>query len=132
MKFTKTLVFLALFGSALMAADDTLAVNMSHSENGLSNIQKGFLYNSEPMIRNGIKEIRSANEMFASLDETVKYLPKDKQHMKNVAFNAAKRINSAVDEMEIYLAQKEMGKAHHAYSDIVNACTACHAIVRGW
>lgn len=133
MKIVKTLILAGLFSAGLMASDTTvLMATMAKSESGLLNIQKGFLYNSEPMIRNGIKEVRSANKLFTNLDETAKYLPKDKQHMKNVAYNASKRISSAVDEMEIYLATKEMGKAQHAYSDIVNACSACHAVVRGW
>lgn len=127
----KTLTLLAFLGGALFASD-TLAINMAKSENGLSNIQKGFLYNSMALVRNGGKEVREANVMFHTVAETTKYLPKDKQHMKNIAFNAANRINSAVDEMEIHLAHNEMGKAQHAYSDIISACASCHAVVRGW
>ncbi len=127
----KALTLVAFLGGALFASD-TLAINMAKSENGLSNIQKGFLYNSMALVRNGGKEVREANEMFHNMEETVKYLPKDKQHMKNIAFNAANRINSAVDEMEIHLAHNEMGKAQNAYSDIISACASCHAVVRGW
>ncbi|MEA1918700.1 MAG: hypothetical protein U9N52_02580 [Campylobacterota bacterium] len=127
----KILTLTALLGGALFATD-TLAINMAKSENGLNNIQKGFLYNSMPLVRNGVKEVREANKMFHNTEETQKYLPKDKQHMKNIAFNAATRINSAADEMEIYLAEKEMGKAQQAYSHIISACSSCHAVVRGW
>ncbi len=127
----KTLAITLLLGGSLFASD-VLAVNMAKSENGLNNIQKGFLYNNMALVRNGIKEVRSANEMFHNMDEIKKYLPKDKQHMGNIAFNASKRINNAVDEMEIYLATNEMNKAQHTYSDIINACSACHAVVRGW
>jgi cytochrome c553 len=131
MKMIKTLALTALLGCSVMASD-TLTVKMADSENGLTNIQKGFLYNSMPMVRNGIKEVRKANDIFTNVDETKKYLPKEKQHMKNVAYNAAKRINDAADEMEIHLAHNEMGKAQEAYSRIVTACSACHAVVRGW
>lgn len=127
----KSLLIASMFAGSLFAAE-ALTVNMAKSENGLNNIQKGFLYNAMPLVRNGIQEVREANMMFSSVEETKKYLPKEKQHLGNIAYNAAKRINSAADEMEIYLATNEMGKAQHTYSDIINACSACHAVVRGW
>jgi hypothetical protein len=131
MKMIKRLTLTALLSCAVFAGD-TITVNMAKSENGLNNIQKGFLYNSLPLIHNGIKEVRNANAIFHNIEATEGYLPKDKSHMKNIAYNAVARINNAADEMEIYLAQKEMGKAQHAYSDIISACSSCHAVVRGW
>lgn len=127
----KSLIMASMLAGSLCAAE-ALTVNMAKSENGLNNIQKGFLYNSMPLVRNGIQEVREANVMFSSIEDTKKYLPKEKQHLGNIAYNAAKRINSAADELEIYLATNEMGKAQHTYSDIINACSACHAVVRGW
>jgi len=70
--------------------------------------------------------------MHFNADATKKYLPKDKQHMSNIAFNAAKRIDSASADLLKALDKKEYSKAHQSYSEIVTACTACHAVVRGW
>lgn len=131
MKMVKILALSALL-SVGAAADDTLALNMSQMENGLSNVQKGFLYNAPVLIKGGVSEIHKANALFHNVDATKKYLPKDKQHMSNIAFNAAKRIDSATAEMLMALDKKEYSKAHKSYSDIVTACTACHAVVRGW
>jgi len=131
MKIMKILALCTLIGSGAMA-DDTLATNMSQMENGLSNIQKGFLYNAPAMIKNGVGEIHKANALFHDMDATKKYLPKDKQHMNNIAFNASKRIDSASAELLNNLEKKQFSKAHAAYSEIMNACTACHAVVRGW
>ena len=52
--------------------------------------------------------------------------------MGNIAFNAAKRIDSASNDLLKALDKKQFSKAHQSYSEIVNACTACHAVVRGW
>ncbi|HZF70999.1 hypothetical protein [Sulfuricurvum sp.] len=131
MKMIKILALSALITSGAMA-DDTLALNMSQMENGLSNVQKGFLYNSPALIKGGVSEIQKADALFHDVDATKKYLPKDKQHMSNIAFNAAKRIDSASNDLIKALDKKEYSKAHKSYSEIVDACTACHAVVRGW
>ncbi|MFH0710627.1 MAG: hypothetical protein V2A75_10500 [Pseudomonadota bacterium] len=131
MKIVKILALSALL-SAGLAADETMILNMSQMENGLSNIQKGFLYNAPNLIQGGVSEIQKANALFHNVDASKKYLPKDKQHMSNIAFNASKRIDSASSDLLKALTKKEYSKAHQSYSEIVNACTACHAVVRGW
>ncbi|MBV5321519.1 MAG: hypothetical protein JZU62_07525 [Sulfuricurvum sp.] len=131
MKMVKILALSALLSVGVMA-DDTLVKNMSQMESGLSSVQKGFLYNTPALIKSGVSDIHKANVLFHNMEDTKKYLPKDKQHMSNIAFNAAKRIDSASDDMLKALDKKQYSKAHQSYSEIVNACTACHAVVRGW
>jgi hypothetical protein len=131
MKIVKILALSALLGAGAMA-DETLALNMSQMENGLSNVQKGFLYNVPALIKGGVAEIQKADALFHNVDATKKYLPKEKQHMSNIAFNAAKRIDNASADLIKALDKKEFSKASQSYSEIVNACTACHAVVRGW
>jgi hypothetical protein len=131
MKMIKILALSALIASGV-AADDTLVQNMHQMENGLSSVQKGFLYNTPELIKSGISDIKKADALFHDVDATKNYLPKDKQHMSNIAFNAAKRIDTASNKLLKALDKKEYSKAHESYSEIVNACTACHAVVRGW
>jgi len=131
MKMIKILALSALLSAGVMA-DETMASNMSQMESGLSNVQKGFLYNTPALIKSGVAEIKKADALFHDMDATKKYLPKDKQHMSNIAFNAAKRIDTASNDLLKALDKKQYSKAHQSYSDIVNACTACHAVVRGW
>lgn len=132
MKIINILALSALLSVGAAAADDTLVSNMHQMENGLSGVQKGFLYNTPSLIKEGVSEIQKANALFHNTDVTKKYLPKDKQHMSNIAFNASKRIDSASANLLKALDKKEYSKAHQSYSEIVNACTACHAVVRGW
>lgn len=132
MKIIKILALSALVSIGAAAADSTLASNMRQMENGLSSVQKGFLYNTPSLIKEGVSEIQKANALFHDTEATKKYLPKDKHHMSNIAFNASKRIDSASVNLFKALDKKEYSKAHQSYSEIVNACTACHAVVRGW
>lgn len=131
MKMIKIIALSALISGAVMA-NESLALNMSKMENGLNNVQKGFLYNTPALIKEGVKEIHNANALFHDSEATKKYLPKEKQHMSNIAFNASKRIDKASSEMIAALDKKQFSKASQSYSEIVNACTACHAVVRGW
>lgn len=131
MKMIKMMALGALLTGAAMA-NETLALNMSQMENGLSNVQKGFLYNAPALIKGGVSEIQKANALFHNADATKKFLPKEKQHMSNIAFNAAKRIDASSVELLNALNKKQYSKASQSYSEIVNACTVCHAVVRGW
>lgn len=132
MKMVKILALAALVTCGAASADDTLLQNMHQMENGLNSVQKGFLYNAPDMIKSGVGEIKKADALFHNMEDTKKYLPKEKHHMSNIAFNAAKRIDSASNDLVKALDKKQYSKAHQSYSEIVNACTACHAVVRGW
>lgn len=127
-----TILMLTLFMGTMAIADTTLATNMSQMESGLTKVQKGFLYNDPLQIKEGVAEIHTSNLLFHNIEDTKKYLPKDKQHMGNIAFNASKRIDNASGDLLKALDKKQYTKAHQSFSEIMNACTSCHAVVRGW
>lgn len=118
--------------SSITMADTTLVKTMIDMENGLNNVQKGFLYNNPVLIKEGVNAIHTANTLFHDMEATKKFLPKEKQHMSNVAFNASKRIDTASANLLKALDKKQFSKAGQSYSDLVNACTACHGVIRGW
>lgn len=118
--------------SSIAMADATLVKTMTEMENGLNNVQKGFLYNNPALIKEGVSAIHTANSLFHDQDATKKFLPKEKQHMSNVAFNASKRIDTTSANLLKALEKKQFSKAGQSYSDLVNACTACHGVIRGW
>lgn len=127
MKYIQALALTALLGTSVFAQEG-LVEKMMDSENGLINIQKGFLYNNVALIKSGVAQIKKANALFKDADATKQYLP----HKSNIAYNAAKNINTAADELEKHIQEKEFTKAQKSFTDIMNACTSCHAIVRGW
>ena len=79
MKLVKIAVASLLLAGSVYATE-SLSATMSQMENGLNNIQKGFLYNQMSMIKNGVGEIRKANELFHDKKATEAYLPKNKHH----------------------------------------------------
>lgn len=52
--------------------------------------------------------------------------------MANVAENASKRIALDINVLELNLDDKAYVNAANAYSDMLNACSSCHSIVRNW
>jgi len=120
--------------SALHAADaeKVNAMVMINMENGLASIQKGFLYNNLDMIKSGVDQVQKENMVYHDRKVIKSILPGNRKQMENLAFITSKRIENAAEEMKSYIALKQMKKAHSAFSDIVNACTDCHTLVRGW
>jgi hypothetical protein len=113
-------------------AEDIMQKSMSIMEQGMTQIQQGFLNNNLKLIKSGSKLVKEGNSLFSDKDVIVKYLPKNKKHMVNVAKNASKRIELDINVLELNLDDKAYINAAIAYSDTLNACARCHSIVRSW
>lgn len=128
-------VLASLCTASILNASEAEKINamvMINMENGLANIQKGFLYNNIDLIQSGVEQVQKENTIYHDRAVIRSILPENKKQMENLALITSKRIENATDEMKTYLALKQMKKAHNAFSDIVNACTDCHTLVRGW
>jgi len=125
-----------LIGSILAAgfanAGDVMKESMATMQNGMTQVQQGFLNNNVASIKEGIELIKKGNAKFSDAKVIKKYLPADKKHMINVAENQAKRISLDTTVLELNLDDKAYVNASNAYADIMNACSRCHAIVRSW
>ena len=132
MKRSVKLIFGLLLSVSLSHASELNAKVMMNMENGLSNIQKGFLYNNIDLIKSGVDQIQNENAIYHDRKVIKSILPENKKQMENLALITSKRIENATEEMKSYLALHQMKKAHNAFSDIVNACTDCHTLIRGW
>jgi hypothetical protein len=131
MKLKQMLICSALvvsFGSA----NDIMKQSMATMQDGMIQIQQGFLNNNIQSIRSGLKLIKEGNSSFSDRKIITQYLPKDKKHMINVAENQSKRISLNATVLELNLDEKSYINATNAYADILNACSRCHSIVRGW
>lgn len=131
MKLTKILAA-AIITVSCASAQDIMQKSMSIMEEGMTQIQQGFLNNNVSLIRNGSKLVKEGNDLFSNKEVIGKYLPKDKQHMINVAENASKRLSLDVNIINLNLDDKAYINASNAYSDMLNACARCHSIVRSW
>ena len=131
MKITKILLSLALVCS-LGNAKEVVKSSMSIMEQGMSQIQKGFLNNNTALILEGVKLVKQGNLMFSNKELIKKQLPADKKHLTNIAVSQSKRISLDVTVLELNLENKSYIDAANAYSDMLNACSRCHSIVRSW
>jgi hypothetical protein len=131
MKLGKLLIA-GILAVSVASAQEDMQKSMSLMEQGMNQIQQGFLNNNVALIRDGAKLVNEGNALFAEKNLMSKYLPKEKQHMANVAENTSKRISLNVNVLNLNLDDKAYLNASHAYSDMLNACSRCHAIVRNW
>ncbi len=130
MKLTK--IAMATVLSIGFAHADPMTKSMNIMQQGIEQVQFGFINNNEKMIRDGLEQIKKGNTMFSDEAIIKKYLPNDKKHMVNVASNASKRIHLDANVIELNLDDKAYTKAAEGYSDMLNACSRCHGIIRSW
>lgn len=131
MKLLKLLLIASLASGSLFA-NDVMQKSMASMEQGMALIQKGFLNNNVELIKEGNKLVKEWNNLFSEKSTISQYLPENKKHMTNIAENASKRIALDVIELEENLKNKAFIKAGNSYSDMLNACSNCHSIVRNW
>src|SRR5574344_1623337 len=124
MKLSKLLLIASLATGSLFA-NDVMQKSMATMEQGMALIQKGFLNNNIELIKEGNKRVSDKSTI-------VQYLPENKKHMSNRAENDSKRITLDVVELEENLKNKAFINAGNSYSDMLNACSNCHSIVRNW
>lgn len=131
MKLTKLLIASSLLAVSL-SANDVMQKSMSIMEKGMTQIQQGFLNNNLQLIKDGTKLVKEGNALFSDKKVIGEFLPENKKHMVNVAENASKRIALDINVLELNLDDKAYVNAANAYSDMLNACSSCHSIVRNW
>ena len=131
MKLAKLLIASSLVVASL-SANDVMQKSMSIMEKGMTQIQQGFLNNNLELIKEGTKLVKEGNSLFSDKKVIASYLPDNKKHMVNVAENASKRIDLDINVLELNLDSKSYISAANAYSDMLNACSSCHSIVRSW
>ncbi|MEA2050641.1 MAG: hypothetical protein U9O56_07920 [Campylobacterota bacterium] len=131
MKLSKILMA-GILSVTVASANDVMKDSMNIMQKGMEEVQFGFINNNADLIKSGLSQIQKGNEMFSDKSIIKKYLPADKKHLVNVAVNASKRITADTTIIELNLEDKAYTKAAEGYSDILNACSRCHGIVRSW
>lgn len=132
MKIVSKVLLAGILSLGVANADDVMKTSMTKMDTGMNMIQKGFMHNSIDLIKDGLKMVEEGNKMFSDKNTIAKYLPKDKKHMANVAANQSERITLDASVLGLRLDNKAYTSAANAYSDMLNACAKCHAIVRDW
>lgn len=124
-------VILALVMTSVIALADatTVLATMKLMNQGMSEVQTGFLYNNKEALSKGISTLENANAIFSTVDVT-SFIPHNNkvQVTKNINKNLAddlKAFKKSVDE-------KNFADATANYGKVLNDCISCHIIIRGW
>ena len=128
----KILIGLSVVAALGLQASDTIGSNMKVMRDGLVEIQDGFLYNDKKRVLDGIVQIEKANKIFHDRKSVSKYLPADKKRLANVALLSSKSLDHSLAEMRLYINNDKINEASAASNSVIQNCTRCHAVVRGW
>jgi len=125
----KIISALALTAVAALASETTITATMSLLEQGLTQTQKGFLYNSKEDIVMGISTMQNANAIFTHVDVSTFIKNNSKvQVTKNINENMTEHLNDLKKDIDA----GRYNDATAKYGKVVNDCVSCHTIVRGW
>jgi len=132
MKLRNLLIASIIMISSANAADE-LKLSMFKMEQGMNQIQVGFIHHNKSSIASGIKLVRSGIKLYTGKEgDFRKFLPEGKKHLANVAENSAKNVLASLNVIEANIKIKNIKKAAEAYGNTMNACAKCHSIIRSW
>ena len=125
----KTIVAFTLTSLTLFANEATINATMQLMDQGMNQIQKGFIYNSKSDIVSGINTVKSANSIFTHVDVSTFIKNNSKiQVTKNINENMAKHLKGLKADVEAH----NYSDAGVKYAKVLNDCVSCHTIIRGW
>ena len=126
-KVVVALSALILAFSAANANSSSVYANMGLLEQGLTNIQKGFLYNSDAMIKSGVQNLVDAEDAISAKDR----YDMAKAGMSEAAIeNITASMREHIQQLDSAVEKKQMGEAANAYSNVVKDCVTCHIAIR--
>jgi len=130
----KKILLIAVLASGVLFADEALKPiqmkTMQTLESAMADIQKGFLYNNENVVENGIKELKKNLEDISSF-EIINEVDKD-FNAPAYAVTEATAIAKLADEILKFYKDGKKDEALVAYSKTLSRCVVCHKIIRKW
>jgi len=130
----KKILIMAILASGVLLADEALNKSqmktMQSLEEAMRNVQKGFLYNNENVVENGIKELKKNLEDISSF-----VIENEEDKNFNAPAYAATETAAITKLADGILKDYKDGKKDEAlvaYSKTLTRCVVCHKIIRKW
>lgn len=123
-------VILALVTCSVLsiASETTIDATMKLMQQGINQVNTGFILNSKEDIKQGIETLENSNAIFTHVD-VADFIKSNKVTVaKNINVNLTKdlaALKKAINNSQYSEATKQYGK-------VLNECVACHTIIRGW
>lgn len=106
---------------------------MQGLETAMAFIQKGFFYNNDGMVKQGIKEfkdkLRDVDSFIIDIDEKEKV---GNFHPRDYARTEIKSIKKLADEIGKKFKTGTKDESVALYNKMIKRCLACHTIIRKW
>jgi len=125
----KVALSLAISSIALFASSTTITATMSLMNQGLTEVQSGFMHNDREDVLKGIQIIKNANSIFKHVDIAT-FIPNNRkvQVTRNINTNLDKNLKLLEKDVKA----RKYADATKSYAKVMNNCLACHTIIRGW
>lgn len=123
-------VILALVTCSVLsiASDTTIDATMKLMQQGMNQVQTGFILNSKTDIQEGIATLENSNAIFNHVN-VADFIKSNKVAVaKNINANLTKDLKALKKAVNA----SEYADATKQYAKVLNECVACHTIIRGW
>ena len=124
----KVILALAFTAVASFANDTTIDATMKLMNQGLNQVQTGFMYNSKEDIIRGVETMENADAIFSHVDVSTFM----KNNKVQVANNINKNLSKHLKALKKDVKNGKYSDATAKYAKVVNDCVSCHTIIRGW
>lgn len=125
----KTLLALLATSVLALADNTTVGATMKLMEQGMEEVNKGFIYNDKVKLLNGIKTLENSNAIFTRVDVAT-FIPHNNKIQ--VTKNINENLSDSLSKFRKAVENKKYTEATKLYANVVNNCIACHTIIRGW
>ena len=111
----------------LQAYDNTdRKIDMQAMEASMSQIQKGFLYNNQKLVSQGVSNLKQSSN-------TVEVIQKSEMdYSPRFAKDQAEDIMKLANEIQEKMAAEKKHSAASSYTEVLNKCISCHNKIRKW
>ncbi|MFT5661163.1 MAG: hypothetical protein ACI9TV_001809 [Sulfurimonas sp.] len=124
----KIILALATCSVMAMASGTTIDATMKLMQQGMDQINTGFMVNSKEDILQGISTLENSNAIFT----TVNVADFIKSNKVAVANNVNKNLAKDLKALKKAMGESKYAEATAQYAKVLNNCVACHTIIRGW
>ena len=123
-------IFLALVASSmmLMASETTVTATMKLMQQGMDQINTGFMLNSKGDIEQGIATLENSSAIFTTVN-VADFINTNKVTAAN---NMNKNLTKDIKALKKAMNESKYSEAAKQYSKVLNGCMTCHTITRGW
>ena len=124
----KILLALVTCSVLSIASETTIDATMKLMQQGMNQINNGFLMNSKTDIEQGIATVENSNSIFTHVN-VADFV---KSNKVTVAKNINKNLSKDLKALKKAVNSSKYTEATKQYAKVLNECVACHTIIRGW